>query len=160
MRKHVSLAILQLLYCSVVFGQTDDPGCNLYVTFSDTSCSTDQTSCSSVTGCTTFNIIVACPGTYYFKAWTACSDTHCGHCASCVSIVRSTGGGLITCETLTTCGQLDCCNECSFVLTQGSYTMYVCKIPCAEADEEACCPTQYGCTAWGIVSSNPISPCQ
>ncbi|MBL0061481.1 MAG: hypothetical protein IPP40_08370 [bacterium] len=84
MKKHVLLVMLQLLFCTMVFGQTDDPGCNLNVTLSDVTCNVSQTSCFTTTGCTSFGITVVCSGTYYLKAWTACSGTHCTLCFMCI----------------------------------------------------------------------------
>lgn len=157
MRKHVLLVMLQLLFCSIVFAQTDDPGCNLQVTLSDATCNVDQTNCGTTTGCATTTFTVVCTGLYYLKGWTSCTGTNCAHCAVCVSVIKSTGGTLNSCSTINQCDQGTCCNVCTYTLTPGSYTMYVCKFPCNEVDEEPCCDEQYGCTAWGTVSSNSLS---
>lgn len=156
MKKSPLLITILILLYAVALGQTDDPGCYLNVKNSDITCN-DQTSCSPNEECGTTTFTVTCPGKYYIKAWTACTGTHCAHCESCV-IVQPSGGGLaFPCATNTECSSLGCCKVCTYTLSAGSYTLYVCKYPCNESDEEACCSDQYDCTAWGQISDSVLT---
>lgn len=157
MKKLILLAISQLLFCSMLFAQTDDPGCNLYVTQVDVGCTTGQTSCPGSIGCTSSsNFRVVCSGNFSIKAWTTCGTGSCSNCASCVSIYTAGQGDLVaTCTNLSTCG-VTCCSVCSGVyLLSGDYVMRVCLVPCPSGNEEDCCDG--ACKAYGAISSNALS---
>lgn len=151
MKKLILLVLLQLLICSMVFGQTDDPGCSKLVTGYDDVCSDG---CNTTTGCSTFSFHVYCGGTYYLKAWTACSATNCAHCASCVSIYTDPPGltPIASVNNLGNCEDLDCDEiVATTALSAGNYIMYVCLVACTDNDEDVCCDPDYGCKAHGCL---------
>lgn len=159
MKRHVLWVILQLLYCTTVFGQTDDPGCNKLVIGSDRECSAAP-NCNSLIGCTSYTFHVDCGGTYKLKAIVDCGENNCGHCASCVSIYTDPPGvaPVATVNTLSVCGNNLCADSTNVTsMTSGNYIMYVCLIPCTDEEEDidACCEEfidickAYGCLEWG-----------
>lgn len=149
MKKHVLLVILHLLFCSIVFGQTDDPGCNTTVQGSSGGCA-HATNCVGTDGCTAVYFSVDCGGTYQLRAWTKCGNTNCFYCVSCVSIFTDSPAvtPVATVSTLNVCDNPDCDESTTTTsITAGNYIMYVCKIPCTENDQEVCCSTDSGCAA-------------
>lgn len=156
MKKLILLAISQLLFCSMLFAQTDNPGCYFLSTVSDASCDTD-TSCGTATHCTSSQFSVSCSGTIRFKAYTSCSGTNCAHCASCVTITTTGGLPLLSFDTDGLCTGGGFCALQSLYLGKGNYVMKVCLIPCNAVDTTPCCNEGHSCTAWGVASSDPLS---
>lgn len=155
MKKLLLLALFEVS-CSSVLAQTDDPGCNVYVSTNDTGCSTDQVGCNFSTGCTSSNnFTMACNGTAWIKASVNCSGTPCRNCGVCVNIYTAGTGDLVySCNGVTNCDE-QCCIVCSNYFLSGSYVMRVCIVPCPGGSEQACCTGN--CSATGIFSSNSLS---
>lgn len=162
MKKLIFLAISQLLFCSIAFGQTDNPGCYFLSTVTDAACESD-TSCSSADHCTTAQFTVQCAGLIRAKAYTKSADgTPCAHCASCVTISTTGGLTLLSFDTSAECDESGggiCCDSASVRLSPGNYNLRVCLIPCNGIDYTPCCNEGHNFKAWGVVSSDPLS-CQ
>jgi hypothetical protein len=156
MKKHVMMISLQLLLCSMVFAQMDNPGCSIGALQSDATCEEEST-CNNATQCPSAQFKVQCSGTIRFKAYTTCATTNCAHCASCVTITTLGGTPLLAFDSYNACSQGNCCKTSSLYLAAGNYLMYVCLVPCNEVDGETCCSGGYNCVAWGAVSSNSLS---
>jgi len=159
MKKLILLAISQLLFCSILFAQTDDPGCSVVVNLTDTGCG-EGTSCADATGCTSSGQFhVQCNGTGWIKAWVECSEgVHCDNCAVCVKIVTGGSGDPVTeCGTLGGCDDDSCCTVCTYSFTPGDYIMRVCLLPCPGGNQQACCSGQ--CKAYATFSTNSLG-CQ
>lgn len=156
MRKQVLLVMLQLLFCSIVFGQTDDPGCYVFTSATDQTC-LGTLSCTYAAGYTASSFRVVCNGWYTITAWTEiCEGSNCGHCASCVAIYTSTGTFVGDCTSAVGCPS-DCCKACALQLSPGSYQLRVSLRACGQNDIGACCE-EHGCKAFGTLT-NGILEC-
>lgn len=158
MKKHVLMVTLQLLLCSMVFGQTDNPGCSVGVSVTDIGCTLNQENCNFATGCTSSNQFhMQCSGTGWIKAWVECGEgVDCRNCAVCVSLVTAGDGTVVaTCGTLDVCSMGTCCVVCTPYVPSGDYIIRVCLVPCPGGDRNACCSG--ACKARVAFSSNPLT---
>lgn len=158
MKKHALLIVLQLLFCSLVMGQTDNPGCQKNISHKDSDCSQSST-CATATACPQLRFSMDCTSSYSVIAYTECSGTGCSHCASCVRI-RTLDGTIvfeITTSGVNYCQQGDCCETGIWTPSAtGDYYLEVCLVPCQSVDGEVCC-IDYGCAAWGKISDGALS---
>jgi len=161
--KRLLILTTHLLFCALLFAQTDDPGCNKSVTGYDTGCSASNT-CALSRECSSFPFHVDCGGVYKLIASTACGASNCFHCASCVSIYTDPPGAnpVLAVDTRTECDDPTCYDSTgtSTAISPGDYIMYVCMIRCRDTDQEACCSAgslckAYGCLKWGSSGSCP-----
>ncbi len=158
MKKLMMLAISQLLFCSVLFAQTDNPGCTLHVICKDSDCQV-QSTCTNVTNCpyATFTVVEGCPTNLSIKAHTTCGLlSQCPHCASCVTIFTAGGAFVTSLTSEAACNAGNCCAVTNWNFALGRYVMYVCLVPCNEVDGTACCGAGVGCAAWGEVSQGTL----
>lgn len=163
MKKRALIVVLQLLLSTVVFGQSDDPGCNKSVSGFDVGCSLSN-DCAVSRDCSSYPFHVDCGGQYKLVASTACTNANCYQCASCVSIFTSPPGPnpVLTVDTRQECLGFACYDSTgtSTAISPGDYIMYVCLIRCRETDQEACCSAgsdckAFGCLKWGSSGSCP-----
>ncbi len=156
MKKLILLAISQILFCSVLFAQTDNPGCYFLTSVTDATCNENFT-CASAGQCPRTQFSVQCSGTIRFMAYTDCSTTNCKHCAACATISTLNGVPLLTFDTDAECDNNGFCETQSMYLASGSYIMQVCLVPCNALDGAACCSEGHNCVAWLTASSDPLT---
>ena len=157
MKKLILLAISQILFCSILLAQTDNPGCYVFAEAADQGCLPNLT-CSYTTGYTSTPFTIVCPGTYTITAWTDNTDASCAHCASCVAIYR---GGQFVADVTTggvTCSNGQRCKDRQINLTPGTYELRVTLRACNTNDIQTCCQ-DFPYKAKGSVISG-IAHCQ
>jgi hypothetical protein len=157
MKKLLLTLALQMFFWAVVFGQTDDPGCNLSASITDSNCEATST-CATATNCPSTSFTVVCPNnTYWVKAYTKCDGTHCAHCKACLKITDSGGRTVVLFDTGNECNSNDCCEVQTWVPgSTGTFHIQVCLVPCNSVDGSVCCE-EFSCNAIGIVSSNTLT---
>jgi len=154
--KRLLILTTHLLFCALLFAQTDNPGCNLYASVSDIDCLPNLT-CSFTTGYTSTSFTVVCKGWYTLMAWTDNTGASCAHCASCVAIYQN-GQQVAWHSSGSVCddGNGNCCERLSVQLTPGNYELRASLRACQQIDVDACC-REFQYHAFGSVTSGIVN---
>jgi hypothetical protein len=137
--------------------------CSECICLEDNTCSDVGCTENLTTNCKRLEFTPSCDATYTFEVWTECTNvtSNCTDCRSCANLFIVSGGSEIqyaNCHTHE-CDIGNCKSTCSVSLTSSrTYALYVCKVPCEEAQdcddcEEDC--VSYACLSYGVTSCAP-----
>jgi hypothetical protein len=152
---HVVLLVLILAGWACAQSDRDSTRCFQVVNGADFGCrNTDM--CLDTTGCTAFDFVASCTGTYTVDVWTTCEGgLSCPNCRAC-ALVYFNGQQVGTNCHAVNCGQGACEYTClnTIPLTAGrTYTLYVCLDKCSgQRDCEYCDQTciARACLRYGV----------